>query len=448
MENIVIGLGITGLSCVRFLKSLGHAVVVMDTRLNPPGLPTLRTEFPDVEVELGGLNAERLGRARSCIVSPGVSLKEPAIQFCIQQGVMVMGDIELFARVAEAPIIAITGSNGKSTVTALVGELIKAAGLRVAVGGNIGTPALDLLSAQAIVPDYYVLELSSFQLETTYSLCPKIGVILNISADHLDRYDSLQEYIAAKQRIYHGCEFLLMNRDQPITHKKRDITGIVYTFGEKSPTAESLEYGLITTPESTYLAQGEQKLFDVKDLRIKGRHNWMNALVALAMGRLLQLPMTDISRGLRDFPGLPHRCQWVMQSSGVDWYNDSKGTNVGASLAAIEGLGEAMLDKGKLILIAGGRGKSADFAPLRMPIQQYVRTVILMGEDADKIAAILPELPTLRADSLEQAILFARQNAQSGDAVLLSPACASFDMFDHFVHRGEQFMFLVKRLAA
>ncbi len=421
--KVIIGLGKTGLSCIRYLLKKNADIAIVDNRINPPGLTELKNYFPNVPVYLGSFHENILSQADELIISPGVSLKEPAIAKQIKNGKPIIGDIELFARVARAPIIAITGSNGKSTVTTLVGEMAKCAGINVGVGGNLGTPALDLLTDPE--PDLYVLELSSFQLETTYSLKTKAAVVLNISPDHMDRYENIEEYKAAKMRIYNGCEVAVMTPDTP--SPLAPLPG-----GE----------GEFFIMQDKYLAYGKQKLLSIDELKIKGRHQVSNALAALALGAAAGLPMAAMLKALREFSGLPHRCQWVAKINNVDYYNDSKGTNVGAAKAAIEGLGRGMARRAltKIVLIAGGQGKGADFSELFPAVEKYTRAVILIGQDAPKLkAALTGASKILCANSMQEAVKFAAQEAQSGDIVLLSPACASFDMFNNFEHRGEVF---------
>ncbi len=441
--SLIIGLGKTGLSCARYFVKRNLPVAVMDTRNEPPGLAELRAEFPQVPIYLGGLSAEILLQAKQLIVSPGVSLHEPAIAQAIAQGIPALGDIELFVQQAKAPIIAITGTNAKGTVTTLVGEMLRCAKRDVRVGGNIGMPALDLLMATE--PEFYVLELSSFQLETTYSLQAIAATILNISADHLDRYDGLDSYIAAKQRIYHNSTNIIYNRDDAKTHPSflSHEQKKYFSFGLTPP--KSNEFGIIQQDQQFYLAFGEQNLLPVNELLIKGQHNWANALAALALGHAVGLSFETMLQALRSFKGLSHRCEWVLECDGVNWYNDSKGTNVGATLAAIQGLGNAI--KGKLILIAGGVGKDADFSPLRNAVTQYVSTVILLGEAAPLLQqALASTTRILNAASMQEAIALAKQAAKKNDCVLLSPACASFDMFRNAEERGDVFKTAVKKI--
>jgi UDP-N-acetylmuramoylalanine--D-glutamate ligase len=443
--SLIVGLGKTGLSCVRYLVKQKQSVAVVDTRNVPPGIAELRAEFPQVPVYLGSLPAEILLQAKQLIVSPGLSLHEPAIAQAIQQGIPALGDIELFARKAKAPVIAITGTNAKGTVTTLVGEMLRAAGRDVRVGGNIGTPALDLLMEKE--PEFYVLELSSFQLETTSSLHARAAAILNISADHLDRYNSVDSYAAAKQRIYHNCEVMVYNRDDSKTTPNATYKVTpknTLSFGLNKPAVN--EFGIEQNAGRFWLAFGSQQLLPVDELLIKGRHNWANALAALALGYAVGLPFDAMLVALRTFKGLAHRCEWVLERNGVNWYNDSKGTNVGATLAAIQGLGSAIV--GKLILIAGGLGKGADFSPLQTAVTQFVRTVILLGEDAPLFKkALAPTARVIGAATLQEAVILAQQEAKLGDCVLLSPACASFDMFRNAEERGEIFKAAVRGLS-
>jgi UDP-N-acetylmuramoylalanine--D-glutamate ligase len=434
--KVIVGLGKTGYSCVRHLVKHNCNVAVVDSRKQPPMLQRLQTSFPNVLVHVGNFLEDILAQADELIVSPGVSINEPSIARLIKKGIPAIGDIELFARCAKAPIIAITGSNGKSTVTTLVGEMARCAGLNVQVGGNLGTPALDLLNEPN--PSLYVLELSSFQLETTYSLNAEVAVVLNISPDHLDRYKNMDEYIAAKMRIYNGCQIAIINRTEQACLFPTGIQKFL-SFGSNEPGQN--EFGI----RDNYLAYGMQNLLAVNELKIRGQHQAVNALAALAIGTAIRLPMSVMLEVLRKFEGLPHRCQWVAKINGVDWYNDSKGTNVGAAQAAIEGMGTNIA--GKLVLIAGGRGKGADFSSLYSSVKKYVRSVILIGEDAPKLATALNgAAEILNAKSMRQAVKISIEKARQGDIVLLSPACASFDMFDNFEHRGKVFAEEVNRL--
>jgi UDP-N-acetylmuramoylalanine--D-glutamate ligase len=443
VPTLIVGLGQTGLSCARYLSKHGVPLAITDSRTTPPGLDAVAELGAAVQVAVGGFDPALFQWAQRLVVSPGVPVAEPLIQAALARGVEVMGDIELFARhlAATQPgvkVAAITGANGKSTVTALVGEMARDAGREVRVGGNIGTPALELLDDT--VPDLYVLELSSFQLETTYSLDAKAAVVLNISPDHMDRYAGVADYAAAKQRIYHGTGVMVVNRDDPRVLAMADAARRVVSFGLDAP--EPGQFGILIIANEEWLAKGDRLLLKTGELRMAGRHNQANALAALALGEALGLPLESMRETLKRFAGLPHRTQWVAQRDGVDWYNDSKGTNVGAALSAIHGL------PGPLVLIAGGQGKDADFSALKPAVADKVRAVVLLGEDAPRIeAALAGVVPVLHAADMDDAVNQAAVAARPGDSVLLSPACASFDMFSGFAQRGEAFMAAVRRLA-
>jgi UDP-N-acetylmuramoylalanine--D-glutamate ligase len=438
LSNVMVGLGKTGLSCVRYLSAHGEAVTVIDSRDAPPELEALRREFPKVPVYLGGFDTAVLARAQRLIVSPGVPLADSAIAVAIHDGAEAVGDIELFAHEARAPIVAVTGANGKSTVTTLVGEIIRDAGFTLQVGGNLGTPVLDLLSVS--VPDFYVLELSSFQLETTYSLNPAASVVLNISPDHMDRYRDVRDYASAKQRIYRGVGVMVINNDDPMVTAMVEAGRRVVRFGLTDP--DQVDFGLRECGKDgeMCLVKGTERLLAVSELLIKGSHNVANALAALALGDAVGIPMTSMLSTLRRFSGLPHRTQWVANGNGVSWYNDSKGTNVGATLAALSGM------PGKVVLIAGGIGKGQDFTPLKDAITAKARAVVLLGQDAAQIERIVAgTAPVVRVKDMDEAVEQAAILARNGDTVLLSPACASFDMFKGYDHRGEVFTTAVRR---
>ncbi|WP_070413779.1 UDP-N-acetylmuramoyl-L-alanine--D-glutamate ligase [Pseudomonas lundensis] len=439
--RIVVGLGKSGMSLVRFLARQGVSFAVADTRENPPELATLRRDYPQVEVRCGELDVEFLCRADELYVSPGLALATPALQAAAARGVKLSGDIDLFARNAKAPIVAISGSNAKSTVTTLVGEMAVAAGKRVAVGGNLGMPALDLLSDDV---ELYVMELSSFQLETTHQLGAEVATVLNVSEDHMDRYSGLPAYHLAKHRIFRGARQVVVNRQDALTRPLMSDGLPCWTFGLGAPDFKA--FGLREENGEKYLAFEFQNLMPVRELKVRGAHNQANALAALALGHAVGLPFDAMLSSLRTFTGLEHRCQWVRELDGVSYYNDSKATNVGAALAAIDGLGMDM--DGKLVLIAGGDGKGADFSGLRDSVTRYCRAVVMIGRDADLIADALGDaVPQVRAASLDEAIAQCRALAQPGDAVLLSPACASFDMFKNYEERGQLFARAVGALA-
>lgn len=442
-KTLIIGLGKTGLSCARFLSSRGVPLAVTDSRENPPALEQLYDELPDAALFLGGFSAKAFNAAERLIVSPGVSLNEPLIQKAIGRGVSVLGDIELFSQVAKAPCVAITGSNGKSTVTSLLGEMAAEQNLRVKVGGNLGEPALDLLEEDV---DLYVLELSSFQLETTYSLQPAVATVLNLVPDHLDRYTDYRAYVEAKRKVYARAGTGVFNRDDGTVMAMRGPCENELFFTLAAP--EKGEFGLRESQGEGWLARGDELLLPVADLLIQGRHNQANALAALALGTALEFSMDLMLGTLRRYRGLPHRTQFVRDRRGVRWYNDSKGTNPGACIAALQGLHSGR-DESRIVLIAGGDGKGADFSVLAPVVSTTARAVILFGRDARKIEqALEPGVPVLHAENLANAVQLAAEQAVTGDKVLLSPACASFDMFRNYEHRGEMFIDLVRRLPA
>ena len=438
---LVVGLGDTGLSCVRFLYERGIELAITDSRAEPPCLQAVRDAYPDVAVFINGIDAQAIERADVLLVSPGVPLRTPIIQVAIEAGKDVIGDIELFVRCVTKPVVAITGSNGKSTVTSLVGEMARLAQRQVFVGGNIGTPALQLAEHNPQA-QMYVLELSSFQLETTYSLNAAASVILNLSEDHMDRYATLAEYGAAKATIYRGDGAVVINEDDNFVAalaQSIDQDRALYRFTLGLPQ-DGNTFGIRDKQGRPWLARGNQLLLAADEVRIKGQHNLANALAALALGTAVNLPMPAMLQALREFPGLAHRTQWVAEKNGVQWFNDSKATNVGAALAAIEGLTAQ-----RLFVILGGQGKGQDFAPLREALAARNSFAILLGEDASRIAdALGGSIPQQHVASLQEAVSYAAQHASKGDVVLLSPACASFDMFRNYMHRGEVFMQLVK----
>ncbi|HLT13517.1 MAG TPA: UDP-N-acetylmuramoyl-L-alanine--D-glutamate ligase [Marinobacter sp.] len=438
-RTLIVGLGKTGLSCVRYLSGQGREIAVADSRENPPGLQELRDGWPDVPVFLGEFDRNLFSGFGELIVSPGISVADPAIAAAAQQGALIRGDIDLFADAADAPIVAITGSNGKTTVTTLVGEMATAAGRKVQVGGNIGTPALDLLGQGA---DLYVLELSSFQLETTDQLNALAATVLNVSDDHMDRYPDKMSYFQAKQRIYRGCKNAIVNLDDALsTPMARDtLRFLCFGFNRVNPETFSTR----DDDQGTWITFGFDNLLLASELKLMGRHNISNVMAALALGHAAGLPMAPMLEVARKFSGLPHRCEFVRKLDGVEYINDSKGTNVGATVAAIESL---VPSHGRVILIAGGEGKGADFTPLAEPVSRHCRAVVLIGRDADVIARSVGGcMDVVRSASLGEAVAEARRQAVSGDRVLLSPACASFDMFRDYNDRGDQFRTLVEAL--
>jgi UDP-N-acetylmuramoylalanine--D-glutamate ligase len=440
---VIAGLGQTGLSCARYFLREGITFALTDTRENPPLLDELLALAPNIPLSLGKLDPALLEQADTIVKNPGLSPLEPALLAAQQHGTPIIGDIELFARATQAPIIGITGTNAKGTVTTLVGNMAKLAGINVQVGGNIGIPALDLLPENA---ELYVLEISSFQLETTYSLKTAAATILNISADHGDRYVDHAAYIAAKQRIYAGTACAVIPADDQAAQPQGNWQAQPHIlFGQKAPAPGM--FGLLEQQGKTFLARGNECLLAVDQLKIKGQHNWLNALAALALGEAVRLPLPAMLQALQDFPGLPHRCQWIGEWHGVAWYNDSKATNIGATVAALNGLGRKGQAR-RIILIAGGDGKDADFSPLQQPVAETVKQLIVFGKDAERLATCLEHrTPVTRVNTLLETVMAAKALAAPGDLVLLAPACASLDMFKHYGDRGDQFVALVKEHA-
>jgi UDP-N-acetylmuramoylalanine--D-glutamate ligase len=438
-DSVVVGLGKTGASVVHYLMARGQTVAAVDSRLLPPEFESLQQQYPDLPIYLGEFEQTILASAGQIVMSPGVSIKEPAIQAAMAAGVQLSSDVEIFCQLAKAPIVAVTGSNGKSTVVTLLSEMIHQSGSRVALAGNIGTPVLDLLKDNE--PDFYVLELSSFQLETLQSLNAIVALVLNVSPDHMDRYQDIEEYTAAKQRIYVGDGEMVLNRDDPLVLGMAQAGRSSVYYGLSEPEEEG--FGVRVINDEASLCYGQEKLMSASALKLHGAHNVSNALATLALGKTIGLPMQTMLEVLQGFPGLPHRCQWLANIDGVDWYNDSKGTNVGASCAAIEGLA----GNKNLILIAGGDGKQADFAPLAKKIVEHVRAVILIGKDAGLIDnALAPDSRRYFATTMQAAVNTAAGLAQEGDAILLSPACASLDMYRDYQQRGEVFSQAVQAL--
>ncbi|MCG6200360.1 UDP-N-acetylmuramoyl-L-alanine--D-glutamate ligase [Psychromonas antarctica] len=437
MQVAVLGLGITGLSCVNFLRQEGYQVSVFDTRETPPGEDKLSA---DVKLIKGPLNGLLLANFPLIIASPGIALATPALQFASRTGCEVIGDIELFARKLKtapyrhAKLVTITGSNGKSTVTSLLGEMALEADVNVAVGGNIGVPALDLLSPDV---DLYILELSSFQLETTRSLDADIATILNVSEDHLDRYDSYQHYVQAKQLIYKQCKKALFNRDDLLTYPTtEDLPSISFGF-------DSHLYGLINdSDQHVFLALNGKPLLAVSALKLSGKHNWMNALAAFALGEAVSLDKDAMLRILQQYRGLTHRCEFVAEINGVRWINDSKATNIGATQAALSGLSDTI--QGNIHVILGGEGKGANFSELTAVLQEIKGEIVCFGKDAQQIA--LCNQRAKRVQNLDAAVELIANSSQTGDLVILTPACASLDMYSNFMARGEHFKTLVRAL--
>jgi len=436
---VVLGLGLTGLSAARWAARRGACVAVADTRSDPPRAAQLSVELPQIQLTTGPITEATLSGAQMIIISPGLAKDQPAIRAAVERGAELVGDVELFARALPPgqKVLAVTGSNGKTTVTALVAELLRAAGLAATTVGNIGEPVLDVLSVHeqgARWPDVFVIELSSFQLETTSSLKPVAATVLNVTENHLDRYPDISAYAAAKARIFSGGGEQVLNRDDPRSLAMQRPGRIVQTFGAGVPVGEQ-EWGLVDRTGSPWLARGGALLIAAGDLALVGRHNALNALAALALASTVAKIDARVLGALAAFHGLPHRMERVADIGGVLFVNDSKGTTVAATLAALDGIDRPV------VLIAGGDGKGQDFAPLKPAVEAHCRAVILLGRDAPAIAAALSgAVPAVEsAPALEVAVARAIARAQTGDAVLLSPACASLDMFRDYVERGERF---------
>ena len=435
---LIVGLGVTGLSVARFLIRLGVDVAITDNRAKPPCLAELQILSADIPVFLGKFDRRAFEAASHLVVSPGLSLETEEIFRAIESGLALLSDIDLFASVVRAPVIGVTGSNGKSTVTSLLGTMAKKAGWKVRTGGNLGVPALDLLdSADAV--DLYVLELSSFQLERTSILKTAAATVLNISPDHMDRHGDIETYARAKQSILSNCTVMVLNRDDPIVREMATKEQPVLWFGLSGD--ESLDFTVNRLDDEQWLIQRGNPLIQADALKIKGRQNLANAIAALALGQAAGLPMPAMLDGLRVFPGLPHRMQWIEKAHEVTWINDSKATNVGACIAALEGFAD------KVILIAGGDGKGADFSGLKRVVQAKARAVVLIGKDADQLKGILESVVTVvKSVDLTQAVASAAALAEPGDTVLLSPACASLDQFKDYQERGRIFEQAVREL--
>jgi UDP-N-acetylmuramoylalanine--D-glutamate ligase len=442
MNSVIVGLGKTGASCLRYLAKRGDHVSATDSRLAPPGIAELGEFAGSIELKLGGFDLSLLDGASQLLMSPGVSLNEPIAREARLRGIPILGDIELFARAVQVPVIGITGTNGKSTVTSLVASMAATAGKRVLAGGNLGEPALDLLEQP--IPDLYVLELSSFQLDTTSSLQLAAAVVLNITADHLDRYGTVEEYARAKERIFAQAATIVLNVDDPLVAAmgtKYRAKGVrVLTCSLQSGEAD---YTLQTESGKSYLCHRGVRLLDIARMKIQGLHNAANALAALALGEAVGLPIKAMLQALENFPGLSHRSAFVADVAGVRYIDDSKGTNVGATIAAVAGM------QGPLVMIAGGEGKGQDFSALIPAFRGKVRHTVLIGKDAHAIEDVLKGVcPTEIVPSMQDAVAAAARAAHSGDTVLLSPACASLDMFRDYGHRGDVFAAAVKTLEA
>ncbi len=426
----VIGFGLTGQSVMRFFADSTAELIAMDTREFAPNKQELQNLFPQARLVTGGLDQHTLETADLVVVSPGVGVDELGLAEKVGKQASVLGDIQLFMHYAAAPVLAITGSNGKSTVATLVDIMINESGKSSLLGGNIGTPALDLLSQPA--PDFYVLELSSFQLDTTDGLNAEVAVVLNVSEDHLDRYPSYADYVSSKNSVYKGANYEIVNRDDETA--PRIVAPTTVSFGLSTPVNSS-DFGIVEIGESVRFVKGDQPLADASQFKLKGRQNWANILAAMAIVDQAGVAITqDVVNAACEFPGLPHRCELVAQANGITWINDSKGTNVGATMAAISGFAE------NKVLILGGQSKGANFDVLKAVIDNSCQHAIIFGQDAQLIFGALNESVTCRlVDGLDSAVTLANELAKAGDVVLFSPACASLDMFKNFMVRGDAF---------
>lgn len=434
-KDLVVGLGATGLSVARYLRRNGLDAAFVDTREQPPGIDALREVWPDADVQLGKAKLPR--DVRRIVVSPGVPDDNELLKKARRKKLEIVSDIELFAREARAPFVAVTGSNGKSTVTTLLFHMCRAAGRKVLAGGNLGVPALDLLAGET--PELYVLELSSFQLQRTRTLPAEVAVLLNVAPDHLDWHADEEQYRQAKYRIYREARAAVVNRADTRAAESAGGTGRIISFGLDEPAED--QYGLRRDEEEEFLARGDALLLAAGELAMHGLHNRANALAALAAGELLDLPMPAMLQVISEFPGLPHRMQFVARKGAVDYIDDSKATNVAAAVAAIGSVA------GNLVLIAGGDGKGGDFAPLATALEGKLRAAVLLGKDAEAIADALDTVvPVFIVPDMADAVSRAAACAESDDTVLLAPACASTDQFANYAARGDAFRDAVEAL--
>ncbi|MBT4838377.1 MAG: UDP-N-acetylmuramoyl-L-alanine--D-glutamate ligase [Methylococcales bacterium] len=435
---LIVGLGKTGLSCLKFLSQSSAQILINDSRKNPPGIDIVKKNYADCALVLGQWDKNYFERADEIVLSPGVSLQEPLVKEAIESGKKVYGDIELFVNHVDKPIVAITGSNGKSTVTTMVGKMAENANLNVKVGGNIGVPALDLLGDEKT--DLYVLELSSFQLDTVLSLSADVAIVLNVSPDHMDRYSDMQHYTESKQKIYQNARVKVVNKDEIRVGLMVKAEENQVRFGMSEPGDN--EFGIRKITDKSYLAYGNENWLNISQLGVIGEHNIANSLAALSIGQSLGFSKESMLQTLKTFSGLAHRTEMIKYKNGIKWINDSKATNVGASVAAIKGLQQP------IIWIAGGEAKEDDFSELVKVVKNKVKLALLMGKDAKLIAdSIQKEVPVMQVSSLKKAVIEAKNNATKGDVVLLSPACASFDQFKNFEDRGCQFKLAVEQVA-
>lgn len=449
--SLIVGMGATGLSIARYLQSLGRNFHFYDTRSGALVAEQLADWFPRAKLFFADIDDEMIAGADELLLSPGVSRDEPAVVKALAQGIPVIGDIALFLKAVDKPVVGITGSNGKSTVTTMVGIAAQKAGLDVGVGGNIGTPALNLLQHPH---DLYVIELSSFQLESTFDPSLDVACILNISPDHMDRYASLAEYTEAKQRIYVGAESVVYSLDDHLTKPRSATAADRFVFGLEEQGEPGQDFGERSganacfgySDESGYLTHGTRKLIHKDEIKIKGLHNIKNALALFAIAQALNIDEVVCKKVLQSFKGLSHRCEWVDKKNDITFINDSKATNIGAAAAAIEGLAPEFSG---ITLIAGGDGKGANFCELAESINQQVRVLVLIGVDRQRIAENIREgVEIYFAVDMTEAVNIAYQCSRVDELVLLSPACASFDMFTSFEERGNAFVSAVQGIDA
>ncbi|BAH83250.1 UDP-N-acetylmuramoyl-L-alanine--D-glutamate ligase [Candidatus Ishikawella capsulata] len=429
---VIIGLGQTGISCINFFLERDIIPRIIDTRISPPNLDKLPK---NLDYHLGSINSSWVLSADLIVVSPGISIRHPVIKQAILAGIEVVGDIEIFCREAKAPIIAITGSNGKSTVSTLVSEMAQTAGLVVGLGGNINLSALELLKNPA---QFYILELSSFQLETTNSLKAAVATILNVTEDHMDRYPlGIQEYQNAKLKIYKDAHTCIINANDNMTKPPDASSKFCISFGINKG-----DYALQQNNHISWLQVRGKKILNTNAIKLIGKHNYSNALVALAIADIIGIPRADSLRIITTFRGLPHRFQLIHEKNGVGWINDSKSTNVDSTRAALNSLQV----KNNLWLLLGGDSKSANFSSLMPYLYKKNINIYCFGQDRARIASIRPEITTC-TNTMQEAIYQIISKVKPGDMVLLSPACSSLDQFSNFQHRGDCFTQLVKELA-
>lgn len=451
IPTLIVGIGGSGLSCARYLEKRSSEFAFADIKTDSPAIDKVKKKFPKVEYLLGDFNLDEFSRYQQIIVSPGISIRSDLFHQLSEKGCFILGDIELFAQVVDKPVIAITGSNGKSTVTTLVEKIANRCGVKAIAGGNLGIPALDLLGSES---DLYILELSSFQLETTVSLKTLSSTLLNVSEDHMDRYDDFEDYRQVKESIYCHTDNAVVNGDDAVTLKRVRIKQLaeeysVIVFSE-SQTDEN-DYGLCAVGNHFHLMKGEHQIVASNEIKLVGKYNYLNILAAVALLEPMNLNEQQQLAAIKEYSGLEHRCEWVTEINDVEFYNDSKGTNSGATIAAIDGFDDGLKDK-KTILIAGGMGKDADFTELGHVIKTKVKSTVLMGVDSNLIRDCALQAGAendslYMVESMQDAVLTANDLAEPGDVVLFSPACASFDMYLNYQQRGDDFKEKVKQLS-